>query len=123
MFVCFRLPKKFGGIKKMDKTYQNNKLIRKSILSMFGGSLAAMITVSIAMMTDTILAGALFENGQTAIAAVAIGMPIINIFQALSRSSRFSNFNRYISCSSPFSSTVVQKPTGLIPYLSKRPKV
>lgn len=62
---------------------QNNKLIRKSILSMFPGSLAAMVTVSVAMMADTILAGAIFNK--FAIAAVAVGMPIINIFQALTQ--------------------------------------
>ena len=62
---------------------QNNKLIRKSILSMFPGSLAAMVTVSVAMMADTILAGAIFDK--YAIAAVAVGMPIINIFQALTQ--------------------------------------
>lgn len=61
----------------------NNTLIRKTILSMFGGSLAAMVTSAIALMADTILAGAAF--GKTAIAAVAIGTPIINIFQALTQ--------------------------------------
>ena len=61
----------------------NNKLIRKTILSMFGGSLAAMITSAIALMADTILAGALFNK--YAIAAVAVGTPIINIFQAITQ--------------------------------------
>lgn len=50
---------------------------------MFGGSLAAMITSAIALMADTILAGALFNK--FAIAAVAVGTPIINIFQALTQ--------------------------------------
>jgi len=50
---------------------------------MFGGSLAAMITTAIALMVDTILAGAVF--GKYAIAAVAVGTPIINIFQALTQ--------------------------------------
>jgi Na+-driven multidrug efflux pump len=67
----------------MDAINTNNKLIRKTILSMFGGSLAAMVTSAIALMADTILAGAAF--GKTAIAAVAIGTPIINIFQALTQ--------------------------------------
>ena len=61
----------------------NNKLIRKTILSMFGGSLAAMLTSAVALMADTILAGALFDK--FAIAAVAVGTPIINIFQALTQ--------------------------------------
>lgn len=65
----------------MQLALQNNRLIRKIILSMFGGSLAAMITSAVAMMADTILAGAVF--GKLAIAAVAVGTPIINIFQAL----------------------------------------
>ena len=67
----------------MDILNTNNKLIRKKILSMFGGSLAAMITSAIALMADTILAGAFF--GKYAIAAVAIGTPIINIFQSLTQ--------------------------------------
>lgn len=67
----------------MEVTNQNNKLIRKTILSMFGGSLAAMITTAIALMADTVLAGALF--GKYAIAAVAVGTPIINVFQALTQ--------------------------------------
>lgn len=62
---------------------QNNKLIRKTILTMFGGSLAAMITSAIALMADTILAGALI--GKFAVAAVAVGTPIINVFQALTQ--------------------------------------
>ena len=67
----------------MNTTYQNNKLIRKTILSMFGGSLAATITAAIALMADTILAGVLFNK--VAVAAVAVGTPIINIFQALTQ--------------------------------------
>ena len=67
----------------MEMAKQNNKLIRKTILSMFGGSLAAMITGAIALMADTILAGALFDK--FAVAAVAVGAPIINIFQALTQ--------------------------------------
>ena len=67
----------------MDTATQNNKLIRKTILSMFGGSLAAMVTAVIAMMADTILAGAFFNK--YAIAAVAVGTPIINVFQALTQ--------------------------------------
>ena len=67
----------------MNTIHSNNKLIRKKILSMFGGSLAAMITSAIALMTDTILAGVFFNK--YAIAAVAVGTPIINIFQALTQ--------------------------------------
>lgn len=67
----------------MDTMHSNNKLIRKTILSMFGGSLAAMITSAIALMADTILAGVFFNK--YAIAAVAVGTPIINIFQALTQ--------------------------------------
>lgn len=62
---------------------QNNKLIRKTILSMFGGSFAAMLTLAFTQMADTLLAGVIF--GKYAIAAVAVGMPIINIFQALTQ--------------------------------------
>lgn len=68
----------------MEAINSNNKLIRKIILSMFGGSLAAMITTAIALMADTILAGVFFDK--LAIAAVAVGTPIINIFQALTQS-------------------------------------
>ena len=67
----------------MTITSQNNKIIRKTILTMLGGSLAAMITSAIALMADTILAGAVFDK--YAIAAVAVGTPIINIFQALTQ--------------------------------------
>ena len=67
----------------MDKIHSNNKLIRKKILSMFSGSLAAMVTAGIALMTDTVLAGVFFDK--YAIAAVAVGTPIINIFQALTQ--------------------------------------
>lgn len=67
----------------MNKMYENNKLIRKTILSMFGGSLAATITAAVALMADTLLAGVLFDK--LAVAAVAVGTPIINIFQALNQ--------------------------------------
>ncbi len=50
---------------------------------MFGGSLAAGITAAVALMTDTLLAGVFFNK--LAIAAVAVGTPIINIFQALNQ--------------------------------------
>ena len=71
----------------METMYSNNKLIRKIIVSMFGGSFAAMVTLSIALMTDTLLAGSLFGKAAvTAVAAVAVGTPIINIFQALTQS-------------------------------------
>ena len=61
----------------------NNQLIRKTILRMYPSSFAAMFTVSIALMMDTLLAGAVL--GQQAIAAVAIGLPAIGIFQALTQ--------------------------------------
>ena len=67
----------------MEITSKNNKLIRKTILAMFGGSLAAMITTAFAQMADTLLAGIIF--GKYAVAAVAVGLPIINIFQALTQ--------------------------------------
>lgn len=62
----------------------NNKLIRKSLLRMFPSGFAANLTVTIAIMADTLLAGAMI--GQQAIAAVAIGLPAIGIFQALTQS-------------------------------------
>lgn len=61
----------------------NNQLIRKTILRMYPASFAAGFTVSIALMMDTLLAGAVI--GQQAIAAVAIGLPAIGIFQALTQ--------------------------------------
>lgn len=61
----------------------NNRLIRKTILKMFPSGFAANLTVSIALMVDTLLAGAML--GQQAIAAVAIGLPAIGIFQALTQ--------------------------------------
>ena len=61
----------------------NNQLIRKTILRMYPASFAANFTVSIALMMDTLLAGAVI--GQQAIAAVAIGLPAIGIFQALTQ--------------------------------------
>ena len=61
----------------------NNRLIRKSILRMLPSSFAANLTTSIALMVDTLLAGAML--GQQAIAAVAIGLPVVGIFQALTQ--------------------------------------
>jgi len=61
----------------------NNQLIRKTILRMYPASFAATFTVSVALMMDTLLAGAVL--GQQAIAAVAIGLPAIGIFQALTQ--------------------------------------
>jgi len=63
--------------------HENNRLIRKTIVKMFPSSFAANLTISIALMVDTLLAGALL--GQQAIAAVAIGLPAIGIFQALTQ--------------------------------------
>ena len=63
--------------------HANNQLIRKTILRMYPASFAANLTASIALMVDTLLAGALI--GQPAIAAVAIGLPAIGIFQALTQ--------------------------------------
>lgn len=65
------------------KTYENNKLVRSTILRMYPSSFAANLTTSIALMVDTIMAGALI--GKEAIAAVAIGLPAIGIFQALTQ--------------------------------------
>lgn len=59
----------------------SNKSIRKTILKMYPSSFVAMLTTNIALMVDTLLAGALL--GQQSIAAVAIGLPSIGIFQAL----------------------------------------
>lgn len=61
----------------------NNRLIRKTILRMFPSCFASTLTVSAALMVDTLLAGALL--GQQAIAAVAIGLPAIGIFQSLTQ--------------------------------------
>ena len=66
-----------------DSLHQNNRLIRKTILRMYPASFAATFTVSVALMVDTLLAGAIL--GQQAIAAVAIGLPAIGIFQALTQ--------------------------------------
>ena len=57
----------------------NNRLIRKTIWRMYPSSFAANLTVNIALMVDTLLAG--FLLGQQAIAAVAIGLPAIGIFR------------------------------------------
>jgi len=67
----------------ITNTYENNKLVRSIIMRMYPSSFAANLTSSIALMTDTLLAGALI--GQEAIAAVAIGLPAIGIFQALTQ--------------------------------------
>jgi len=61
----------------------NNRLIRKTILQMLPSSFATVITISIALMMDTLLSGALI--GRQAIAIVAIGTPVIAIFQALTQ--------------------------------------
>ena len=61
----------------------NNRLIRKTIIKMFPSSFAATLTTSVALMVTTLLAGAML--GQQAIAAVAIGLPTIGIFQALTQ--------------------------------------
>ena len=64
-----------------ESLHENNRLIRKTILRMYPGNFLANLTINVAMMVDTLLAGALL--GQEAIAAVAIGLPAIGIFQAL----------------------------------------
>ena len=61
----------------------NNKLIRKTILKVFPASFAANLTTSIALVISSLLAGALL--GPQAIAAVAIGQPVVGIFQALTQ--------------------------------------
>lgn len=66
-----------------ESLHGNNRLIRKTILRMYPASFASTLTVSIALMMDTLLAGAVL--GQQAIAAVAIGLPAIGIFQALTQ--------------------------------------
>lgn len=66
-----------------ESLHGSNRLIRKTILRMFPGSFAATLTINIALMVDTLLAGGLI--GQQAIAAVAIGAPAIGIFQALTQ--------------------------------------
>lgn len=63
--------------------HQNNRLIRKTIMRVYPSSFAANLTTSIAPMVDTLLAGALL--GKEAIAAVAIGLPVLGIFQALAQ--------------------------------------
>ena len=65
------------------KLYENNKLIRRTILKMYPSSFAAQLTTVVALMVDTLLAGAVL--GQQAIASVAIGLPAIGIFQALTQ--------------------------------------
>ena len=60
----------------------NNRLIRKTIMQMLPSSFATVITVSVTLMIDTLLSGALL--GRQAIATVAIGTPVISIFQAFS---------------------------------------
>ena len=62
---------------------KNNQLVRKTILRMYPASFMANLTTSIALMMDTLLAGAIL--GKQAIAAVAIGLPAIGIFQALTQ--------------------------------------
>lgn len=61
----------------------NNRLIRKTILQMLPSSFATVLTVSITLMIDTLLSGAIL--GRQAIAIVAIGTPVISIFQALTQ--------------------------------------
>ena len=56
----------------------NNHLIRKTILRTYPTSFIANLASNVALMTDTLLAGALL--GPEAIAAVAIGLPTIGIF-------------------------------------------
>lgn len=62
---------------------KNNRLIRRVMLKAYPSSFAATLTVSIALMVDTILAGSMIS--QAAIASVAIGLPAIGIFQALTQ--------------------------------------
>lgn len=67
----------------LSSIHGSNRLIRKTIFQMYPGSFAAALTAGIALMVDTLLAG--FLLGQEAIAAVAIGTPVIGIFQALTQ--------------------------------------
>ena len=63
--------------------HSSNRLVRKSVLRMFPASFAVSLTGSIGIMMDTLLAGSMIS--QSAIAAVAIGLPAIGIFQALTQ--------------------------------------
>ena len=61
--------------------HSNNRLIRQSLIQAVPVCFAVTMTASIVLMVDSMLAGRLIS--QLAIASVAIGTPVINIFQAL----------------------------------------
>lgn len=60
---------------------ENNRLISKSIMRMFPACFASTLTACISLMADSLLAGSMI--GPLAIAAVAIGNPVVNMFRAL----------------------------------------
>lgn len=60
---------------------ENNQLIKKSVLHMTPACFMITLAANITLMADTLLAGFLID--QTAIAAVAVASPVINIFRAL----------------------------------------
>ena len=64
-------------------TYKNNQLIRKTVMKMYPSGFIATLTGGIALTISSMLAG--FLLGKDAIAAVAIGTPVIGIFQALTQ--------------------------------------
>jgi len=66
---------------KKVKMESNNQLIKKSVLHMTPACFMITLAANITMMADTLLAGFLID--QTAIAAVAVATPVINIFRAL----------------------------------------
>ena len=59
----------------------NNQLIKKSVAHMTPACFMITLAANITLMADTLLAGFLID--QTAIAAVAVASPVINIFRAL----------------------------------------
>lgn len=67
-----------------ESLHGNNRLVRKTILRMYPGIFFANLTTNVALMVDTLLAGAFL--GQQAIAAIAIALPAVGIFQALIQS-------------------------------------
>jgi len=64
-------------------TSKNNQLIRKTVLKMYPSGFIATLTGGIALTISSMIAG--FLLGKDAIAAVAIGTPIVGIFQALTQ--------------------------------------
>ena len=63
--------------------YGNNQLIRKTVARMFPACFAAVMAASITLMMDSLLAGSLI--GSLAIAAVAVGDPIVSVGRSLTQ--------------------------------------